>query len=501
MSKYNKVIESGLIFLIIFTPLAFGTVHTWSITIMELIVLFLFLVWIFKILFGPSNAEVITKNPKELSNSSISHSKSSMSNSLLILPIILFLIFIVFQLVPLPPDILKIVSPETYKIYSEYLPYEWPAQLSNPSLRDLFSQCKTLSIYPYATKTGLFEVLVYSIIFLLITSTISTKKQIKRFIKTIIFIGFLLALFGIIQKLTWNGGIYWFWKPEYGGDSFGPYVNKNHFAGYMIMVIPLTIGFLIFKLNEYASASSDKSFLKRIAENERNIAKTFLLIFLIIIMVTALFLSLSRGGIMSFLISMFFLGIVFTITRRGRKKLWIVLMIAFLLIISLEWFGMEPIAKRLSTLQQISKEPFHEPRLEIWKDTLRLSKDFPILGTGFNTFSHIFPKYKTLDRQVKFVYPENDYFQLLSETGVIGLGIALSFLVIFFIKTFKTWYKRHDIYIKSLVLGGLTSVVAILNHSFTDFNLHIPANALLFTIILALTYNLVNLKRTGKKVI
>lgn len=492
MSKYNKIIESGLIFLLIFTPLAFGTVHTWSITIMELIVLFLFLVWIFKILFGASNAEVITKNPKELSNS------FSFRNNLLLLSIILFLILLLFQLIPLPPDILKIVSPETYKIYSEYLPYEWPAQLSNPSSRDLFSQWKTLSIYPYATKTGLFKVLVYSIIFLLITSTISTKKQIKRFIKTIIFMSFLLALFGIIQKLTWNGGIYWFWKPEYGGDSFGPYVNKNHFAGYMIMVIPLTIGFLIFKLNEYSSASSDSSFSKRIAENEKVIAKTGLLIFFIIIIISALFLTLSRGGIMSFLVSMVFLGIGLTIMRRGRKKLWIGLMLALLLIISLDWFGMEPIAKRLGSLQQITREEPHNPRLEIWKDTLRISRDFPILGTGFNTFSHIFPKYKNLDRQLKFIYTENDYLQLLSETGLIGLAIALSFLVIFFIKTIKTWYGRHDIYVKSLVLGGLTSLVAILIHSLTDFNLHIPANALLFTIILALTYNLVNLKRTVK---
>lgn len=481
----NRIIESGLIFLLIFTPLALGTVHTWSITIMELTVLFLFLVWMFKWTF-----EGREKTVTDDSTISDSFSGFRLKGNVLFIPLVLFLVLIILQLIPLPPKVLKILSPETYKIYAEYLPYEWPAQNA---------KWRTISIYTYATNTEFYKILIYGLVFFLIINTITTKKQINSLIKTIIFMGFFLAFFGVIQKLSWNGGIYWFWESTQRASPFGPYVNRNHFAGYMVMAIPLTLGFLVFKLHHFSYKTSHSSFLKRLAENEKLITNIIILLFLILIMISALFLSLSRGGMISFFISMFFFVFGLIFIKRERKKLWIVLMIFLLLIISLDWFGMEPIAKRLGTLQKLYNQESYETRIEIWQDTSKIIKDFPILGTGFNTFSYIFPNYKTFDKQLSYKYTENDYLQLLSETGVIGLAIALSFLSIFFIKTLKKWYKRHDIYVRTLVLGGFVSCVALLSHSFTDFNLRIPANALLFTVILGLTYNLVHVENKKKK--
>ena len=496
ISFCNKIIESGLIFLLVFTPLAFGTVHTGPITIMEFVVLLLFLVWMFKMLLG-GDEESFRKNQED--NSRPSCFPFNLKDNILFWPVLFFLVLIIFQLLPLPPKILKVISPETYNIYAQYLPFEWPH-----SSEGFISNWKTLSVYPYATKTGFFKVLTYAIIFFLIIDNIKTKKQIDRFVKVIMFMGFSLALFGIIQKLTWNEGIYWFWKSKYGGAPFGPYINRNHFAGYMEMAAALTFGFLISKLYGYRASSQYRSFSKKIAEYEKVIAKTGLLIFISVIMISALFLSLSRGWIISFLISMVFFGLGLNFIKRkesereGKKRVWIFLTILFLLIVSLDWLGIDQVTKRFDTFRDISIDSSYKERLGLWRDTLKTSKDFPALGTGLDTFSYIYPKYKTVDVQLRFLYPENDYVQLLSETGVLGFTTALSFLGLFFVKVLKRWNERHDLYVKGVVLGGLVGVVALLNHSFTDFNLHIPANAVLFTVIIALTVNLVNAKREVK---
>ena len=158
----DKIIEKGIIFLIVFTPFAFGTVHTWSITIMELIVLSLTLIWIIKLIV-----------------------KFQLVKTPLNLPLIIFLFLIVFQIIPLPNSIIKILS-NTYalhKTYSEYLIWS------------------SLSIYTYATKIEIFKFLAYICMFFLVLNNIKEKRQIEHITITIInvttslnpFIIFLLS--------------------------------------------------------------------------------------------------------------------------------------------------------------------------------------------------------------------------------------------------------------------------------------------------------------------
>jgi len=111
----DRIIKWGLIFLIIFTPLAFGTVHTWSYTLMELTVILLLLIWLLKLI-------VTSKNPK-----GTSHFVRTPLN----LPILLFVLLVLLQLLPLPPKAIKHLSPNTYNLYKTTLPgYDSDPQLT-----------------------------------------------------------------------------------------------------------------------------------------------------------------------------------------------------------------------------------------------------------------------------------------------------------------------------------------------------------------------------------
>jgi O-antigen ligase len=125
-----------------------------------------------------------------------------------------------------------------------------------------------------------------------------------------------------------------------------------------------------------------------------------------------------------------------------------------------------------------------------WLDILRIWRDFPVFGTGLGTFGNISSMYKSSSVQSSFIYAHNDYLQLLSETGVAGFFSIAFFFIFYFYSVLKSWFKRRDSYVVCVVLGGIASVFSILTYSFLDFNLHIPAIALLFFVILGLVYRL-----------
>ena len=125
-----------------------------------------------------------------------------------------------------------------------------------------------------------------------------------------------------------------------------------------------------------------------------------------------------------------------------------------------------------------------------WLDILKIWRDFPIFGTGLGTFGNISAMYKSSFLQNSFIYAHNDYLQLLSETGIVGLFSISLFFIFYFYAVLKSWLERRDSYVICVVLGGLASIFSILAYSFLDFNLHIPATALLFFVILGLVYRL-----------
>jgi O-antigen ligase len=126
-----------------------------------------------------------------------------------------------------------------------------------------------------------------------------------------------------------------------------------------------------------------------------------------------------------------------------------------------------------------------------------MAKDFTRFGSGFNTFEEVYPMYKTLPVQAVFQYAHNDYLQLLAEGGIVPFGLAMWFLIAWYRKVGVRWMERHDPFAVYMTLGGMTAVFAILIHSLTDFNLHIPANALTMVTVFGMTFNAARVLPSG----
>lgn len=404
----QKILEALLISIIIFTPLPFGSVQPWAVAIIEVAALVLALFWLFKF----------------LARGKIEFVKTPLNYL-----IIFWLGFILFQLF-------------------------------------------TTTSYFQATKTEFFKSLSYCIILLVVINNIQKKIQIQKIITTLIVVGFIVSFFGIIQELTWNGKIFWLIPLTHGGRAFGPYVNASAFAGYIGMLIPLTIGYL-FSLNRKYSLSF-KSFL----------------ILAILVMFAAVFLSLSQGGIVSLLLSLVFMGFLLVRMKSAKIEKQLHFVFVVLMLIGLAWFGSSRIGDRFSLLNDSS----WKTRVWAWKGTIGIIKDYPLLGAGLGTFAHIFPKYRLPQIKSFFNYAHNDYLQLLSEGGLLAFIVISIFLFFFFRKTIRLLFSRRDTWAINLAIGGLASLFSIFIFSFSDFNLHIPANAVLLCIIIGLITTVVNLR-------
>jgi O-antigen ligase len=430
---FNIIIEWGIIFLIVFTPLAFGTVHVWAYTVMELTVLFLLLVWLLKLIYV---------------NRSFPGFRLSFVKTPLNLPFCLFFLLVLFQMVPLSPSMIEHISHNTHDLYIQTVP-GYGMQEAGLNASDKISPNRPLSIYSHATRNELLKVFAYAAVFFLIINNIKTRDQIKRLVLAIVITGTIVAFLGILQMLSGTNKIYWFWLSKYKiGNYFGPYVNPNHFAGYMGMVIPLSI------------------------------------IFLIVIMGLSLIFSLSRGGILCFLFSMVFFFTILGIKKSQRKKRKIGAVILGLIFAMLIWIGIDPVLKELSTLADIRFAS--NSRTIISKDTLNIARDFPFFGVGLGNFQHIYSKYTTL-KTWGYTHAHNDYMEMLADTGWPGAILFFGGILFLLMKTLMLWNRRRDPFVTGITIGGVTGAVFILLQNMVTFNFHIPANAMLFFIILGIT--------------
>ncbi len=417
----DYIIEASLYFLLIFSPLAFGSVQILPLTILESTSFLILAVWLVKQAFNRGERPFVP-NPV---------------NGSLWLPILIFIFLILFQLLSLPKAILTVLSPKHLYIFENFLPF--PAA-------EKIQYC--LTVYQEPTLSKLFELLSYVSVFFVALNTFETKQQFKRLILVIILMGFLVSITGMARGFTY------------------PFINKNHFAGYVEMTSFLAIGYLLTDLDQQ---------------------KRIIFSFMSVVMILGLFLSLSRAGLLCFLFSLGLMFYLLRLRKTIRKKSLLILGLLMFTFLFMLIAGIEPFLERVSTLFQ-NEAINSEGRWLIWKDTLRIIRDFPVFGAGLGTFRSIYPMYKTITVQVAIGQAHSDFLQLIAETGFLGLGLTLAFLFIFFKKVFTIWLFRHHPFVKGVVLGGICAIFSLLLHSCFDFNLQIPSNALLLTFTIAITY-------------
>jgi O-antigen ligase len=313
----------------------------------------------------------------------------------------------------------------------------------------------------FATRTELQLLFADVLLIFVAAQAFRTVEHWRFFIWFLMIFAFLVSGFGILQHLTFNGKLYWFREMRYGGIPFGPYVNRNHFAGFAELVIPMS--------------------LVPLALGKVRRDRLIIVVILAVIPLAALFLSASRGGIISVLTE-FVLFTVLLVVRRSVGKPVLagaaVLVLAFSLV---SWLGVREILSRFASLQNL--EVSEKKRASMRQGTWHIFRDHPLFGTGLGTLQIVYPAYETLYDGKIVNHTHNDYLEALAETGILGGLCCAWFLGVLFLTSFQRIQRPSSVFAGVLHLAAITGCCGFLVHSLVDFNLHIPANALLFLLL------------------
>ncbi len=317
-----------------------------------------------------------------------------------------------------------------------------------------------LTTSQYYTRENLQLLIVYLVVIFLLSQAFSRRNHWRGFIWFVMTLGFFVSIFAILQHLTFNGKLYWFREMHYGGIPFGPYANRNHFAGFAEMVIPMALVPLV---------------LGKVRRE-----RLFLVALFALVPIVALLLSASRGGIVSFASQMFVLFLLLLARRIHSKYAIVGGVIVLTAVVAVSWIGINEVLGRFVEMQTLEATPGKRTAMRL--DTWRLFRDHPLVGTGLGTFEMVFPPYDSLYDGKIVNHAHNDYLELLAETGVVGGLCCLWFLGVVLLHAAKGMTTLEESFDSVLNATGLVSCTGILVHSLVDFNLHIPANALLFLV-------------------
>jgi O-antigen ligase len=239
---------------------------------------------------------------------------------------------------------------------------------------------------------------------------------------------------------------------------FGPYVNRNHFAGFAELIIPVALVPLV---------------LGKVRRE-----RLFLVVLFAVAPIVALLLSASRGGIVSFTVQMVVLFLLLLIRRIRSRYVLVGGLVVLCAAMTVSWIGVQQVLQRFSGIQTM--EVTGSKRAAMREDTWRLFLDQPLFGTGLGTLEMVFPPYDSLYDGKVVNHAHNDYIEALAETGVVGGLCCAWFLGFVLLYSLKGLAALGSSFGSVLNLTGLIACIGILVHSLVDFNLHIPANALLF---------------------
>ena len=323
------------------------------------------------------------------------------------------------------------------------------------------------TVYRYQTIHQGMLYCAYGLLCFLAMQCLRKTSQVNFLAYAATVYGFGLAVFAIFQSVSSNGQLFWYVTPSSGGWIYGPYVNHNHYAGLMEMLIPVP---LVSALTHLVQKKQKMLALGAAA-----------------VMASTIFLSGSRGGMIAFLVQMAILGI-FLVKRKKSRTLALALAGFLVVLIGLAiWLGGSELGNRMVSIgSESSTEISGGTRLAIVKDSWKMWLIRPVMGWGLGNFPEAYPQYRSFYTNLFVNQAHNDYIQLLVEMGALGFVIMLWFLGRMFYgaaRKLGNWASNIN---GALTLAAMLGCVGILVHSLVDFNLQIPANAALFYVLCTL---------------
>ena len=387
------------------------------------------------------------------------------------LALAIFLVAAAAQLVPLPAATIENISPETPSIVAQL---DLTAQLDPASARPL-------TIDPARTRRGL--VVVASLAALIVgAARLFSIVGAAGTAWAIVVLGVLLALAGIVQRPLFTGKIYGFWTPLQGGSPFGPFVNKNHFAGWMLMAIPVAIGLLCNDVSRGLRGVRPVWRERVLWLASPDASRLLLLMAAAAVMTLSLFLTMSRSGMAAGALAIVCVGLASRRDEARGKKIAALAIVSALLVLAIGWVGAATIASRFSSADARSVNG----RTMVWKDAIEVVRRYPIAGTGLNTYSVAMIFYQRFNKPTRYSQAHNDYLQLAAEGGLL-LTVPAAIAIVVFVRVVRRRFAQETSASTYWIRrGAVVGLLAIALQEIVEFSLQMPGNAFLFAVLCAI---------------
>jgi hypothetical protein len=389
----------------------------------------------------------------------------------LALSLLLLSLVVALQLLPLPRFAVDAVSPHAAPLVSSY------------RIGFTDEERLPLSINPESTLTAAIGLAAFAL-YLLGLPPLLSGRTLRLVPPLLALFAVPLALYGMYTRSHNNGLIYGFWQPldGNGANQAGPFINRNHFGGWMVMAGCLLLGWLFGQAERGVTERVRRSrrYLEWLSSAEANsLLMTGAAVLLIAI---SIFWSLSRSSILSLAAAVFLFGLLAWQRQRleARPRTLGLLVLGTIIIAGAAWRGPELIYRFQDERNLVG-------RFDAWRDTLQIVRDFPLFGTGVNTYSEAMLFYQRGNAGWHLAQAHNDYLQILAEGGVM-LAIPAAVAVALLVRSIRGNLQKATIEARGYWIraGAAVGLCAMAVQEIFEFSLQIPANAFLFCTLAAL---------------
>ena len=370
------------------------------------------------------------------------------------------LAYIGLQILPLPATTIRVLSPAT------------------PNLQDAYSLAplgasRPISIHPAATREALGLAATAALVFWAAREAFSHGGS-RAAGRLLAGVGFGCAIVSLAQRATAPSTVLWNWHlPDQRVMTFGFFVNRDHLATWLVLVIAFVAGYLTMHVRAHMKARlRDGTHAALVGLSD---GTSLVVLGAIGAMLLTLAATLSRSGFIALIAAA---AVGASLARRDRAHgLWGGIAAAAALLAAAAWMNLEGLAQRVATT---ISTPGTDPigRLAIWRETLRLIRTFPIFGTGQGTFADAMFVYQQSSRQVLFNQAHNEYLQIATEGGAILIILVLAGLILL-ARGVRYRLMANDGSHQFVRIGACAGLAAIAVQSIWETGLRAPANLLL----------------------
>ena len=355
------------------------------------------------------------------------------------------------------------------------------------------------SVTPRQTLVSGLVFVGYAAVYLLLVQTVRTRRQLGFFVRLLLTVGGVMAFLGLLDYLTGETWLLAWRDHPFTGRLSGTFVNPDHFAAWLTMLILLGLGWLVARTSSQRRGPSLVTRLT-VRELREQAVRRYLPMIAVIVMGVAVVFTLSRGGLVGLVAGLLSLVGLLSASGRGRRSLVITATLLIVVVAYGGWIGFGPLVARLAQTPAGSLD-----RLTQYLASLPLLREFPILGVGLGAYRDIYFRHQPLTSHPDrffFPYAHNDLLQLVLELGVVGAVLCAFFawrLVADLIGTHLLGRgacpvdggegpeaMRSDRFSVGIAVGALAGAAGFTAHSALDFSARIPAVGVLAAALLGL---------------